>query len=713
VVGHGEADSRLGIREVVLEKVRLDRAYRIRFKFLACLIALVFAVLVGRLFSVQILQHEKYLNEADIRHKLKIDIVADRGKILDRYGVPLAVSRDRFTMYLDVGSVKDAGETAKSLSTVSNWSTGSLEKTIRSSKGRILINRKISRQKKEEAESLGIDALIFELEKERYYPYNGLAAQVIGYAGMDNKGLEGIEGYYDNILAGVDGSAILYRDGLGGRHINPDLPSVSPRSGQDIKLTIDKKLQEVAENALDRAIERHGARSGSVVVMEPYSGEILALACYPRIDLNSVRRIRDRAEVYAAMRNRVITDAFEPGSTFKIVALTSILEKGLANLDERIFCENGSYKVCKHLFHDIHEYGWLKVREVFELSSNIGIIKLAERLEEQGLYQMARKYGFGSRTGIDFPGESGGILNHLDKWSGLSLASISIGQEVCVTPLQMVMAYSAIANGGRLMKPIFIKEIRDTDDKVVFRSEPEVIREVMTGETCELLQELLVGVVEQGTGVKSRIEGYQMAGKTGTAQKSLPGERGYARGKYITTFGGFYPAQNPRYAVFVMLDEPERDKWGGESAAPLFRELAESTIHGFDEFLVDAAPGYMQENSPGVEERYEVVYVTGEQENREQKDLGRKNDYQVFDLAYSANDPEKNRRQNYPFIASALVRGKMPDLSGLALREAYLLLAGTGLSVKLEGMGRVVKQEPAVGEEYTDDDICLLQGENF
>ncbi len=696
-----------------MERIRLDGAYRIRFKFLAFLLILVFLVLVGRLFSVQILQHEKYLREADNQQKLKIDIEADRGQILDRHGVSLAVSKDRFTMYLDVSRVADPKKTARSLAAVSGWQAGPLEKAIRSSRGSILIDRKISRQQKEKVESLGIEALSFEVEKERFYPYNSLAAQVIGYAGMDNKGLEGIEGYFDGILAGERGSAILQRDGLGGRHINPDLPSVTPRSGQDIYLTIDKVLQELAENALDRAVERHGAKSGSVVVVEPYSGEILAMACYPRIDLNSVRRIRDRAEIYAAMRNRVITDVFEPGSTFKIVTLTSILEKGLANLDERIFCENGSYKVCNHTFNDIHEYGWLKVREVFELSSNIGVIKLAERLEKQGLYQMARKYGFGSRTGIDFSGESGGILNRIDKWSGLSLASISIGQEVCVTPLQMVMAYAAIANGGLLMKPTLVKEIRDTEGKVVFRSEPEVIREVMIRETCESVKELLVGVVERGTGVKTRIEGYQMAGKTGTAQKTLPGKRGYECGKYITSFGGFFPVQDPGYAVFVMLDEPKRDKWGGESAAPLFRELAESTIYAFDELLDDAAPGYMADNQPGMGERYRVVSVSGARESGERRIRGRKEECPVVDLAYPSRDSGDYGRKSYPFVQSALVRGRMPDLSGLAMREAYLLVANTGLRVRIEGMGRIVKQEPSAGEQYTEKDICLLKGENF
>ena len=531
-----------------MEKVRVKGANKVRLRLAALLIFIVLSVFIGRLFSVQVLKHGGYLRQADGQQKLKIDITADRGRILDRRGVALAISRDRYSLYYDKGEGKsvDVESVASSLADVLGVEPLSIERLIRNSKGSALIERKISRQKKEEVEALGIVGVSFDVEKERYYPHNTLASQVIGYAGIDNKGLEGIEEYYNDVLSGVNGTAILQRDGHGGKQINPDFPSVSPRSGEDVVLTLDAKLQELAENALDHAIDRCGAKSGSVVVIEPNRGEILALACYPRIDLNSVCRVRNRGEIYAAMRNRAVTDVFEPGSSFKIVTLTSVLEKGLANLDEMVFCENGKYLVRNHLFHDIHRYGWLKVREVIELSSNIGVIKLAERVEKEGLYQMARKYGFGSRTGVDFQGEAGGVLNRLDKWSGISLASIAIGQEVCVTPLQRALAYSAIANGGFLMKPIFVKEIRDNDGEVIFEAQPEVIRKVMSRETSDRLKEVLVGVVERGTGRKTRIEGFEMAGKTGTAQKSLPGRYGYTPGKYITTVGGFFPAQNPR-----------------------------------------------------------------------------------------------------------------------------------------------------------------------
>ncbi len=697
-----------------MEKVRVKAAHKARLKLIVLLICAVLSVFIGRLFSIQILQHEEYLQRADRQHKLKVDIAADRGRIFDSRGVPLAISRDRYSLYYDASEKarEDIEGDARSITAVLGKNPQSILKTIQNSRGSALIERKMSRQKKDEVEALEIIGVSFDVEKERYYPYNTLASQVIGYAGIDNKGLEGIEDYYNDVLSGVNGSAILQRDGHGGKRINPDFPSVPPRSGKDVVLTIDSKLQDLAENALDRAIKRCGAKSGSVVVVEPFRGEILALACYPRIDLNTIWQVRNRSEIYTAIRNRAVTDIFEPGSTFKIVTLTSALEKGLANLDERIFCENGKYLVHNHLFHDIHEYGWLKVREILELSSNIGTIKLAERVEKEGLYQMARKYGFGSRTGVDFQGEAGGVLKRLDKWSGLSLASIAIGQEISVTPLQMALAYSAIANGGFLMKPILVKEILDNNGDVIFEAQPEIIRQVMSRETSDRMKDVLVGVVERGTGTKARIEGFQVAAKTGTAEKSLPGQRGYAPGKYVTTFGGFFPVERPRYVFFVMLDEPKRNRWGGESAAPLCRELVESTIFAYDGLLNETAPYSFDDGSIAMEGRYRVLKVERRMSDGEGEAVAERDDSPVYDLSFQVGKVGRPGRHDYPFIGSESVQGKIPDVSGLSMREAFQVLSREGLNVKTVGMGRITRQEPAAGVEYQGRELCTLWGEN-
>jgi cell division protein FtsI/penicillin-binding protein 2 len=698
----------------MMKNSRVKRVHKVRLKLLTLLMMVAFTVVVGRLFSIQVVNHERYLEAANNQQKWIIDIKADRGRIVDRQGVVLADSRDRYSLYVETcnGLEIDPDKMARLLAPILECDRRSLARTIRKSSGNVRIERKISRQKKEEMEKLGLGGLMFEVEKERYYPYKSLASQVIGYAGVDYVGLAGIEGYRNGDLKGVDGIAILQRDGLGRKRINPDFPSVPPISGNDVMLTIDAHFQEIAENVLDDAMERYGAKNGSIVIVDPYSGEILSLACSPRIDLNSIPNIKSRGDLYAAMRNRVVTDVFEPGSTFKIVTLTSSLEKGLANLDEKIFCENGEYLVQNHLFHDIHEYGWLKVREVIELSSNIGVIKLAERVEKEGLYQTARKFGFGSRTGVNFPGEAEGVLCRLDQWSGLSLASIAIGQEVSVTSLQMVMAYAAVANGGFLMKPIFVKEIRDSEGEVVFESQPELIREVMTKETAERVKEVLVGVVERGTGTKSRVEGFQVAGKTGTAQKTIPGKRGYAPGKYVTTFGGFFPARNPRYAIFVMLDEPERDKWGGESAAPLCRDLIESTIFAYNGFLDETAPEQLDDASPGPEGRYRVMQVgSGERKRSGEESEGNCNP-PVYDLNFSRERQTDRTSLHYPFIPDKPVRGKMPDVSGLSMREAIRVLSRKGLEVRVTGMGEVVRQEPAAGENILGRNLCILWGED-
>jgi len=695
-----------------MEKVRVDKEHKVRLRMLALLVVMMLIVIIGRLFSIQVLQHDKYAREADIQQKLKVDIEADRGQILDRQGVALAISRDRYSLYLNTEKCDNVRAIASSLAGVLGRSAQSIEKAARQSRGNVLIERKISRQKKMEVEKLNIRAVSFDVEKERYYPSDDLASQIIGYAGVDNEGLEGIEGSCDELLAGVDGTAILQRDGRGGKLVNPDFPCVPPRSGKDILLTIDAEFQEMAEDALDRAIERCGARSGSVVVVVPYRGEILALACYPRADLNTVSKIRNRGELYSAMRNRVITDSFEPGSSFKIVTLTSALERGVANLDERIFCENGSYLVSNHLFHDIHKYGWLKVREVIERSSNIGTIKLAERVEKEGLYQMARRYGFGIRTGIDFPGEAAGVLGRLDQWSGISLASIAIGQEVSVTALQMVMAYAAIANGGLLMKPILVKEVWDNNGDVIYEAQPEVIREVMSRETAERVKEVLVGVVERGTGRKSRISGFQIAGKTGTAQKSMPGQAGYTRGKYVTTFGGFFPAQNTRYAIFIALDEPKEHKWGGESAAPLCRDLIESAIFADNGFLSES-PAYLVNNAPGNKDRYEVIRATHEVSDTERKRNEDEEESHIYNLVFPGTDAHGNGDRSYPFVKSSTAGVRMPDVSGMSIREAFKTLSRDGFKVRARGVGRVVKQNPVAGTNCSGEDICLLWGERL
>jgi len=696
-----------------MEKIRVQRNHQVRLLQLATLMILGLLVLVGGLFYLQILRHETYLHAAEDQQQLKVDIAADRGRILDRRGIPLAVSKDRYTFYVDIPKGFDADKAAASLAPVLGRDYRSLRRALRQPRGRVLVERKMTRQNKEQVEALRIPGTWFDVEKERYYPFHSLAAQVIGWAGMDNAGLEGIEGLYDEYLEGVKGAAILQVDGHEELRINPDFPTVPPKSGHDVILTLDSQLQEAAENVLDRAVERCGAKNGAVVVVDPNRGEILALACYPRIDLNTIGKVRNRSKVCAAMRNRIITDLFEPGSTFKIVTLAGILERGLANLDEQIFCENGQYLVRNHRFHDIHRYGWLKVREVVELSSNIGVIKLAERMEDEGLYQMARKYGFGSRTGVDFPGEGSGILRRLDQWSGLSLASIAIGQEICVTPLQMVMAYAAIANGGYLMKPMLVKEIRDPEGEAVFQARPEIIREVMSRETADRIRDVLVDVVEHGTGTKARIEGFQMAGKTGTAQKSLPGHRGYLPGKYMTSFGGFFPADDPRYAIFIVLDEPERDRWGGESAAPLCRELIESTIYAYDGLLEKAAPDELVHDLPSGEGRYRVLRLAEAEEKETGEDDGDEVAVSVFDLTYLGNGASGSESKAYPFIPVVSVRGPMPDVSGLSLREACTILSSNGLRVRVEGMGKVLRQEPVAGAQYATDKLCTLWGEGF
>ncbi|MFH1422989.1 MAG: penicillin-binding transpeptidase domain-containing protein, partial [Planctomycetota bacterium] len=394
-----------------------------------------------------------------------------------------------------------------------------------------------------------------------------------GFCNIDDRGLEGLELMYDSLLYGLEGKREFERDALGKRINKPGMLDIPAQDGLDVYLTIDSIIQHIVETELDNLYKEHKPLSASVVVMNPQNGEILAFVICPAFDPNS-------AALYSpeVRRNKVITDMYEPGSTFKTFTFTALFDENLVSTNEIVFCENGLGKFGRRTLRDHTPHADISVIDVIALSSNIGTAKCAQRLSEEQFYSHVKNFGFSLPTGIDLPGEADGFLAPVNKWSKYTHVSLSIGQEINVTPIQMITAFSAVANGGTLYKPALLKYISNRDGTIVRESNPVVIKKVCLPETTAILKQALFKVVEEGTGKRAKSKLYTIAGKTGTAQKSLPGERGYSN-KYVASFVAFAPVDSPRIAVIVVADQPSgKTYFGGSVAAPTAGVIIEKIL---------------------------------------------------------------------------------------------------------------------------------------
>ncbi|MEK6715884.1 MAG: penicillin-binding protein 2, partial [candidate division NC10 bacterium] len=409
-------------------------------------------------------------------------------------------------------------------------------------------------------------------ESRRYYPRQELAAHVLGLVGLDDRGLEGLEYQYDDLLGGQPQFVVAQQDALG-RIIFRQEESRPQAPIFDLTLTIDEVIQYIAERELARAVERSRAKAGTAIVMDPSTGEILALANQPTYDPNTYRKATS-----AARRNRAVTDAFEPGSAFKVILLAGALEEGVVRPGDRFHGENGAIEVSGVTIRDHEKYGWLTVRQILTQSSNVGAIKIGQKLGKSLYYHYISGFGFGSLTGMDLPGETPGLMRRPRGWSALSLSVLSLGQEISVTPVQIATAFSAVANGGNLVRPHVVRGLRAVDGSLQRQVEPVVIRRVISSETARTLLDMMRAVVEEGTGKEAALEEYSVAGKTGTAQKLDPATGRYSHQKVVASFIGAVPAERPRLVILVLIDEPETLRWGGSIAAPTFREIARDAL---------------------------------------------------------------------------------------------------------------------------------------
>jgi len=644
--------------------------FRFRMLFIAGSLLLCFGLVVGRMFQLQVLKKEQLYRMADQQQHTQIPLVAKRGTIYDRQGNELAVSIEVDSVYADTRKVPDVEKTADQLAAILQMDRGELREKLRERRSFEWIRRKISTNEVEQIKALRLPGLYFLKENRRFYPNSELAGQVVGFVGLDSTGLEGIEYQYDTLLNGKGRVWTTARDAMGREISLGEAPFEKEDHYRNIYLTLDKQIQHVVETELSQSVQKWGAKGGHVIAMDPSTGKILAMASYPFFNPGQFIQYRSRN-----WRNRAICDVFEPGSLFKAFVASAALEEKVVQLSDSFFCENGSYAVYDRTIHDHSKHGWLNLPQIVKYSSNIGASKIGEKMGKEGLYRYICAFGFGEKTGIGLPGEGKGIVYHPRYWSPIALDTISFGQGISVTGIQLVNALSVIANGGNLMKPYVVERITDEKGEVVQSFKPAVTRRVISEETARKVGGLLKGTTEKGgTGEGAVPEGYEVAGKTGTAQKVEAPLKGYAEGHYTSGFFGFGPLREPKIILLVVIDEPQGAAYGGTVAAPVFRAIMEKVLPYLNvlpkgTLVVKKDPEFVPEG-PGAE---------------------------VGPLIDGVK------------VGKGIGTMVMPDLTGLSMRNAFSRIEGKGLIIKVSGNGKVVEQTPRAGIVVEKGDICYLR----
>lgn len=547
--------------------------YHRRIKAVFLLFFVFLIACIARLFFIQFFRSSFLTEIAKRQHNLFVELEPRRGTIYDTNLKPQAVNISVDSLYASPLQIndKDKGKIISQLEPILNLNQAYLKDRLYRKKSFIWLARKITLKQAEAIKKLNIKGLYFIKESKRCYPNGYLASQMLGFAGLDNKGLEGLELFYDSYLRGEPGWALFLRDARQ-RKLGLYEKIVLPKDGYNLVLTVDEVIQFIAERELDKAFKAYHAKGASIVVLDVHTGAILALANRPTFDLNEYAQATKEQ-----IRNRTICDLFEPGSVFKIVTASAALEEKRVNEEDKFFCENGAYRISRHILHDHRAHGTLTFREVIEQSSNIGTTKVAQILGPDLIYKYVKLFGFGARLGIDSPGEISGMVKAPRFWSKVSIGAVPIGQEVGVTALQLATAISLIGNGGQLMKPYLVREIKDKYGETIKEFLPTLVRKVISIDTAARMKIILVGVIEKGTGKLAKLSGFTAAGKTGTAQKLEP-NGAYSHNKYIASFIGFAPAEDPLIAVAVVVDEPHPYYFGGVVAAPVFKNVAGDTL---------------------------------------------------------------------------------------------------------------------------------------
>jgi len=664
-------------------KVKEKKWIRFRIYVVAGFFLLGLVTILARAYQLQILQKDRLVAMARAGYIGSIKMLPKRGAIYDRKGHVLALSVEVESIYAHPNRITEKHKTARQLSHVLGERRGKILKLLKGQRPFVWVKRRIDPDRAERVRGLKLKGIGLTTETKRCYPGREIGSHLIGFVGSDNKGLEGLEKRYDSFLSGPERTITLMRNAFG-RPFLINGPIVSRHGIYDLILTIDKDIQYQAQQALEAAVEKARAKAGHCVVVDPETGEILAMAVVPEYNPNVFSKYRPYQ-----WRNRVITDCYEPGSTMKAFLLAACLEEGVVSPDTLFDCEQGEYSLGEHVIHDTHKYGVLSVSGIIKHSSNIGAIKLGQKVGYAKFYDYMKKFGFGAKTGLGLQGERMGSIRSPRKISPIDEATIFFGQGVSTTSIQLVMAMAAIANGGKLMRPYVVKAIVDESGDRVMNNHPKVIRRVLSPRTASRVSRILEGVVsEEGTGLRAAIRGFRAAGKTGTAQKVDPETRKYSMKRFVATFVGFVPVDKPRLVILVVVDEPKGMPYGGVVAAPVFREVG---LWSLNYLRINPQIGAVVVANGGAEQdpaqsRASLISYA----ERERFNGGK------------INSPPEIREKVKTIGEDILGRSKsLPDFRGLGMRDVLKEARSLGLKVGLEGTGLAYRQHPRAGSSLT------------
>ena len=654
------------------------RWLNLRIGMISCIFILLFCITIFRAYQLQIIEKDRLTQLIEKQYLKYVNLSPKRGTIYDRKRKELAISIEVDSVYARPGKIKNKKLAAKKLSPILKVNYRELKRRLSSDRPFVWLKRRITPSQVRQVKDLKLEGIGFIEESKRFYPNKELASHCLGFAGLDPKGLEGIELYYDSYLKGKPGYLLVERDALGRNIYTQNIKQVNATKGYNLQLTIDKTIQYFVEKALEEGVRRNEAKAGIAIAMVPQTGEILALAVRPTFNPNNFWDYSP-----SQWRNRAVTDLFEPGSTFKIFLISSALEEGIFQPQDIFYCENGSYSLENSVIHDVHKYGWLTLTKIIKYSSNIGACKIAENLGKETFYRYIRKFGFGNKTGIDLPGETNGLLIMPYKWSRTHLGTISFGQGISISPLQLLTALSAIANDGILMKPYLVKAIFNDRGEIIKEFHPASKGRIITQHTAQQVTSILKTVVEKGgTGENAFIPGFKIAGKTGTAQKADAQTKKYFNRKVITSFMGFLPADDPKLAMLVIIDEPNGIPYGGTVAAPIFKE-ATSHITRYLNIAPNKGKGMtiakLRPNTNRYQERTTFNHT--------------------FFKKVSLN------QQNVP--------DNMPDFSGFSMRDVLKMAGEFDLTIEISGSGKATGQYPPPGDPIEYDRKCWVRFQPF
>jgi cell division protein FtsI (penicillin-binding protein 3) len=650
---------------------------RIRLGSLLLFFLVLFLALMTRAFQIQVLSGKNLKILADRQHTKTLRIESERGVIFDRNGEKLAASVMADSVCAEPSKVQKPAEAASRIAAMLNVDQNVILKKLSGAKNFCWLARRITPDQAALVENMDIDGIFLVKEPKRYYPNGELAGHMIGFVGLDAKGLEGLELKYDDYLKGAPEKLTWTRDAKGKRLYPRADPGESlQKESTNLILTIDSRIQYVVESQLKESVKSKGAKGGFAVVMDPRTGEILALANEMGFDPNNF----DRYETGKG-KNKVITDCFDPGSTFKPFLAAAALEEGVVRETDRFYCENGNYRIADRVIHEAQRkrHGYLTFAEILKYSSNIGSVKVSERLGKEKFYDYIRKFGFGQKTGIDLPGETAGLLRPVQNWTRVDASTIAFGQGISVTAIQLISALSAIANQGVLMKPYIVRGLVDKKGQIVKRYTPTPVRQVVSPQTAKRLTQLLTNVVgdQDGTGKNARIVNVNVAGKTGTSQKFDFARRVYSSERVRTSFMGFFPSEAPQVAILVILDEPQRDKWGGVASAPVFKNIAEQILTCFKTHIREnPLPAFEGEKTP---DSVKIKLVSAGPV--------------VHGEAVASSGADE---------------WTMPDFRGMTIRDALKRAKDRGIELKVTGNGWAVSQVPAAGVAIGDQRYCTV-----